>query len=225
MLLPMSYMDALRITLSLFDEVGKDVRTFEEGGVKTFHDLVTEVQHHEAILTVATKKDYVAAGIISEDEDVPKDRKCLKRIAWSGKLIIRTSEEYLVELFRIYPGRFEKVHKRSLFAGVMLEYPNWTLSETAKKGEDPLVVITRGIKEELGLSVFNAPLTCINPGESWIDTHESSVYHDIITENHTTWFEWRMTGRHGPDTVIRRDDQVELHLKWQPYNFTLASNG
>lgn len=188
--------------LTLFERAGISQEVFNEKSVKSFHDLLGEVRREEAILTEAQRQGWI------------------KRIAWSSKLIIRTESEYLGELFRIYPGTDSHVVKKCLFAGVMLTQPNWTLSETAVRGEDPLLVILRGIREELGISLSSShSLTCLNPGNPWIDIHESSVYHRVITENHTTWFEWTMKERHGPDIVVRRDDLVELHLKWQSYNF------
>ncbi len=206
--------------LALFKKVGKDRQTFDERGVKTLQDLLNEVVREEAILTEISPEEVKRLNL---DND---GKGWLKRTAWSCKLIIRTDTEYLCELYRIYPGREEPVFKKSLFAGVMLGEPNWTLSETAMKAEDPLTVILRGLREEMGLDLSSRHLlTCLNPGEPWIDAHKSSVYDRVITENHTTWYEWRLRERFGDDRIIRRDDQVELHLGWQPYNPISAGNG
>ena len=210
-MLHQSYEEVYARTVALFEKVGLDLNIFEKESVKSIEQLVTEVWCGEAILTEIGKPG------------------CLKRIAWSSKLIICTYLEYLVEMFRIYPSRNARIIKKSLFVDIWLEAPNWTLSETALKTEDPLVVILRGLREELGIIPLQInELRCLNPGETWIDTHASSVYHGVITENHTTWYEWKMEDRHPlllPDSIMREDGDVELHLKWQPYNFTLASNG
>lgn len=214
------YEQALKSTLTLFDEAGLDPATFDQRSVKTFHDLVMEVARDEVVLVKLSEQELREKTNRKEVDFTASDNLGgIKRIAWSSKLIIRTETEYLVEMFRLYPGRNTPVHKRSCFSGVMLDQPNWTLSETAVKSEDPLEVILRGLREELGFVLSSRHvLTCLNPGGFYQDSHESSVYDQTVTENYTTWYEWVWQGRK-EDTVVRRDDQVELHLKWQRMDF------
>ncbi len=215
----MSYEEALATTQALFEKVGLDQSTFNEKSVKTFHDLVMEVMRGEALL-VELDEEELRNKTIPEELGMTASGNAgwIKRIAWSTKLIIRTETEYLAEMYRKYPGKDASVIKRSNFSGIMLDRPNWTLSETGK-GEDPLLVTLRALDEELGVVLSSKELLKpINPGWFYSDAHISSVYHQVMTENYTSWYEWVLESRSGEDKVIRRDDKVELHLEWQPLN-------
>lgn len=181
----LSYGSSFEDMLELLSSGGIDITDFDQRGNKTLKDLYKEVAERDVVLF----KDPVSGRIV--------------RHALSVKLIIKTSDAWLLETKRVYANGTEVQMIRE-----------WSISETRKRGEDALDCAIRGVYEELGVIVGD-PTELKNRLVFDEETeHESKVYPGLLSRVVIRRFEWHMPRRIHEHGTIVRDGDVQIYLRW-----------
>jgi len=148
------------------------------------------------------------------------------------RIIMRTEDQVLLELYRIYPGghRVDQFPADEASVAEFMRKSGWSVSETGLPYETNKQTGVRGIRQELGLDIPESYLQPLKHGPIGSpfgftgdyhmplqDIHPSSIY-PLSSRVHISWFEWIL--KRMPDLqfgLMRNDEDVEIYRELRPW--------
>lgn len=157
------------------------------------------------------------------------------RLAMDAKrtrIIMRTEDQFLLELYRIYPGghRVEQFPHNEASAAAFMQKSGWSVSETGLPFETEKQTGVRGILQELGLEIPESYLQPLKHGPVGNQFEFSSDYHMPLQDIHPStiypltsrvnisWFEWVLNRMPSLEFgLMRNDEDVEIYRELRPW--------
>ena len=194
--------------LTLLKQGGCHTESFDESSLKTLAMLYREVMDLDVTLDL---RNY-------------HDRQRVFRTALNVRAVIVWKDahdvsHYLCEIGRVY---------RRMVNGEMREDTRWEfkpygISETRKRGEDPLRAIHRAFYEEYRIAgIEQNIINCAAPEIH--DIHESKVYENVMSDVCTQWFVYEAPYQFHPGGLLNEPDGSQVRVAWFS-EYTLSQKG